>query len=281
MTRRVPLSERLAALFPEASRRSMKQWLAHGRVRVNGAVERRGDAPVAAGDHVVLGKPAPPPLRGPLRIVHLDDRLLVVDKPAGLLTIATEREREKTAYRQLSAYLAAAAGPRDRGRPLFVVHRLDRETSGLVVFARTPAVKRELQEQFAKRSVERVYVAVVEGVVRAERGTLRSRLREDAGHRVRETSRPAQGREAITHYRVLARGRETTRLELRLGTGRRGQIRAQLAALGHPIVGDAAYGSTRDPLRRMCLHATRLGFLDAGEPRVFESAPPGGFLRLG
>lgn len=275
------LTDRLAALFPDASRRSLKQWLAHGRVRVNGDVERRGDAPVAAGDRVVLGKPAPPPLRGPLRIVHQDERLLVVDKPAGLLTIATEREREKTAYRQLSTHLAAAAGPRDRRQPLFVVHRLDRETSGLLVFARTIGVKRSLQEQFAKRSVERVYVAVVEGVVRADRGTLRSRLREDAGRRVREARRPDDGREAITQYRVLARGRDTTRVELRLTTGRRGQIRAQLAALGHPIVGDAAYGSTRDPLRRMCLHATRLGFVDDGEPRVFESPVPAGFLRLG
>jgi 23S rRNA pseudouridine1911/1915/1917 synthase len=274
------LLDRLSTLFPEASRRSMKQWLAHGRVRVNDAVARRPDAPVTEGDRVVLGKPAPPPLRGPLRIVHQDERLLVVDKPAGLLTIATEREREKTAYRQLTAHLAAAAGPRDRRQPLFVVHRLDRETSGLLVFARTVGVKRALQEQFAKRSVERVYVAVVEGVVRADRGTLRSRLREDAGRRVREARRPDDGREAITHYRVLARGKDATRLELRLATGRRGQIRAQLAAMGHPIVGDAAYGSARDPLRRVCLHAARLGFVDDGQPRTFESPVPAGFSRL-
>lgn len=275
------LHERLAALFPDASRTSVKQWLALGRVRVNGTVERRGDANVADDARVVLGKPAPPPLPGALRIVHQDDRLLVVDKPPGLLTIATERERERTAYRQLTTHLAAAAGPRDRRQPLFVVHRLDRETSGLLVFARTPAAKRELQEQFARRTVERVYVAVVEGIVRSDSGTLRSRLREDAGRRVREAKRPEDGREAITRYRVLARGTQTTRVELRLTTGRRGQIRAQLAAMGHPIVGDAAYGSTRDPLRRMCLHATRLGFIDDGEARVFESPVPPSFLRLG
>ncbi len=275
------LHDRLAALFPGASRRSVKQWLSLGRVRVNGTVERRGDAAVADGDRVVLGPVAPPPLPGALRIVHQDDRLIVVDKPPGLLTIATERERERTAYRHLTAHLTAAAGPRDRRQPIFVVHRLDRETSGLLVFARTPDVKRELQEQFASRTVERVYVAVVEGVVRGDSGTLRSRLREDAGRRVREAKRPDDGREAITLYRVLARGTQTTRVELRLTTGRRGQIRAQLAALGHPIVGDSAYGSTRDPLRRMCLHATRLGFVDAGERRVFESPVPPAFMRLG
>lgn len=273
------LHDRLTALFPGASRRSQKQWLEHGRVRVNDEVVRRGDAEIGDGDRVALGAPAPPPLPGQLRIVHQDARLLVVDKPAGLLTIATERERERTAYRQLTAHLAAAAGPRDRRKPLFVVHRLDRETSGLLVFARTPEAKRDLQEQFAQRTVERVYVAVVEGIVRTDQGTMRSQLREDAGRRVREARRE-EGREAITHYRVLARGTETTRVELRLATGRRGQIRAQLAALGHPIVGDAAYGSQRDPLRRMCLHATRLGFRDAGQEHVFESPPPAGFLRL-
>ncbi|MGH7393147.1 MAG: RluA family pseudouridine synthase [Candidatus Rokuibacteriota bacterium] len=270
------LRERLAALYPASSRRTLKQWLEAGRVAVNGHVVRRGDVTVAAADHVTLGAPALPACPAPLRLVHEDDEILVVDKPPGLLTIATERERERTAYRLLTEYVRAR-----EGRRLFVVHRLDRETSGLVVFAKSPAAKQGLQAQFGGRRVERVYVAVVEGSLRDATGTLQSRLAEDRARRVRPARGGAGGREAITHYTVLARGGQATRLELRLETGRRAQIRVQLAALGHPIVGDHAHGSRRDPLRRLCLHATRLGFVHPrGAPVRFESAPPPAFLRL-
>src|SRR5205807_5412565 len=154
-------------------------------------------------------------------------------------------------------------------------HRLDRETSGLLVFAKSFAVKRALQAQFEARTPERVYVARVEGVVREEEGTLTSYLVENRALRVRTARR---GQEAITRYRVLARFRGATLLELALVTGRRGQIRAQLAALGHPIVGDREYGSRSNPLGRVCLHATRLGFVHPSGRRVsFQSPPPAGF----
>lgn len=269
------LRERLRALFPDASGRRRKQWLAAGRVRVNGAVVRRGDAAVGPDDRVTLGAPAPPPFPARLRLVHEGDDLLVVDKPPGLLTIATERERGRTVYRLLRDWLRA----RGAGR-LFVVHRLDRETSGLLVFAKSARVKEALQRQFHARTPERVYVARVEGVVRADAGTLAGRLTEDRSLRVRAARPGGGGREAVTRYRVLARGRDSTLLELALVTGRRGQIRAQLAALGHPILGDRVHGSRRDPLRRLCLHATRLGFAHPRGGRVvFESPPPPAFHR--
>jgi 23S rRNA pseudouridine1911/1915/1917 synthase len=274
------LKEQMAARYPGASGRTIKQWLEAGRVQVNGRVVRRGDVVVAPADRVVLGGPPPPPFPSQLRLVHENECLLVVDKPAGLLTIATANERDRTAYRLVTDWLAAHPDTQHRRHPLFIVHRLDRETSGLLVFAKTPEAKRALQEQFARRTVERVYVAVVEGRVRDDVGTLRHRLREDRGLRVR-TARGDEGRDAVTHYRVLARSADTTRLEVRLETGRRGQIRAQLAELGHPIVGDAAYGSARDPLRRVCLHATRLAFVDGERGLLhFDSRLPPGFLKL-
>jgi 23S rRNA pseudouridine1911/1915/1917 synthase len=312
------LQERLRLAYPQASGRSRKAWLESGRVRVNGAVVRRGDVPVAPGDRIDLGRPS---IEFPaqLRLVHDDEHLIVIDKPPGLLTIATERERGRTAYRLLRDWVER----QEQGR-IFVVHRLDRETSGLVVFARTPVVKRFLQTQFASRAPERVYVARVEGVVADDEGELSSRLIEDRSLRVHaidergdarrgggETSRRGavgerhaagserrdaapdrrgrdargarrgdRGQDAITRYRVLDRFRDATVLELRLVTGRRGQLRAQLAALGHPIAGDRAYGSRRDPLGRVCLHATRLGFAHPDRRRVvFESPPPPGFFR--
>jgi len=264
---------RLHMLFPGTSGRSLKQWLERGRVRVNGTVVRRGDAPVRPADRVELGPPPDAPIPAPLRLVHEDAEILVIDKAPGLLTIADLSERERTAYRLLRDWMDG----RDAGR-VFVVHRLDRETSGLLVFARTLKAKDVLQEQFRARTPERVYVARVEGNIRDDTGTLTSRLVEDRSLRVRPSRDTRQGREAITRYRVLAREEGATVLELSLVTGRRGQIRAQLAELGHPIVGDRAYGGRRDPLGRVCLHATRLGFVHPDGRRVaFESPPPSGF----
>lgn len=264
------LAERLRALFPEASGRSLRQWLAAGRVRVNDAIERDGRVPVAAGDAVTLGTPRPRvPFPAGLGLVHEDDALLVIDKPPGLLTIATERERDRTAYRLVWTHLASARPPR---RP-FIVHRLDRETSGLVVLAKSPAAKRHLQAQFEARTAERDYVAVVEGRVREARGTLETRLVEDDALRVRAAP---WGRTAITHYQVRARRRDATVLALGLGTGRRHQIRVQLAEFGHPIAGDPQHGARTNPFGRLALHACRLAVVHpaTGERVSFESAPP-------
>jgi 23S rRNA pseudouridine1911/1915/1917 synthase len=242
----------------------VRQWLTAGRVRVNGAVARDGRQPVADADVVELSGERRPPFPTALRRVYEDDHLVVVDKPPGLLTIATERERFRTAYRLLWDYLAAAT----RGGRPFVVHRLDRDTSGLLVVAKSPAVKDALQDQFRARRVERIYVAVVEGRVAAGTGMLVGLV---------------DGREALTRYRVLERRRDATLLELSLGTGRRHQIRLQLAELGHPIVGDQLHGRRRGPIGRLCLHATRLGFVHpvTGAPLRFVSAPPATFRRVG
>jgi 23S rRNA pseudouridine1911/1915/1917 synthase len=269
------LRGRLHAQFPGTSGRRLKQWLEHGRVRVNGVVVRRGDTAVGPGDRIELGAPPPAPIPPPLRLVHEDADVVVIDKPPGLLTIADAAERERTAYRLVRDWLDA----RGAGR-VFVVHRLDRETSGLVVLARSAAAKAALQAQFRARTAERVYVAMVEGVVRDAAGTLTARLVEDRSLRVRPAPAARAGREAITRYRVLERSGDTTLLELTLVTGRRAQIRTQLADVGHPIVGDRTYGARRAGAPRLCLHATRLGFVHPdGRRVVFESPRPPGFWR--
>jgi 23S rRNA pseudouridine1911/1915/1917 synthase len=271
----VTVLARLRQELAGSSGRQIRQWLAAGRILVNGRIARDARTPVAPGDAVALAPRPSPPFPPPLRLVHEDEAVLVLDKPPGLRTIADSRERRRTVYRLVWDYLAA----RREGRP-FVVHRLDRETSGLLVLAKSRRVQAHLQAQFAARAVERVYLALVAGRVEADAGTLRSRLVEDAGLRVRAVRgrrrEPDRGREAITHYRVLARRRDTTVLELSLGTGRRHQIRVQLADLGHPIVGDATHGSRHDPLGRLALHATRLGFVHplTGRSVRFHAPPP-------
>jgi 23S rRNA pseudouridine1911/1915/1917 synthase len=205
-----------------------------------------------------------------IRIVHEDAELVVIDKPAGLLSVATGAEKLDTAFARLNAAMAA----RGAGRP-FVVHRLDRETSGLLVFARSLAVRDRLQDDWG--GVTKIYLALVEGEPRPFEGIVRNFLTEQKNLRVRaSTSRRPGAKEAVTHYRVVAARRGRTVVEVKLETGRKHQIRVHLAGLGCPVVGDPVYGSATPTAGRLCLHAWRLSFDHpaTGDRIEFESPPP-------
>jgi len=199
-----------------------------------------------------------------IQIVFEDQNLIVVDKPAGLLTMATDAERSKTLYAALRAYLNSKK-PRET---LFIVHRLDREASGLLVFAKTPQAKERLQDQFKNHTAGRRYVVVVEGRVEADDFTIRSYLTENTAYRVYSTHNRKTGKLAITHIRVLKRHAKTTLLEVRLETGRKHQIRVHLAESGHPVVGDKNYGSEWNPIRRLALHGAYLEFKHPGTGKL-------------
>lgn len=213
-----------------------------------------------------------------IRIVFEDDRIIVVEKPAGLLTMATDTERSKTVYAALRSYLTNKKRPEQ----LFIVHRLDREASGLLVFAKTVEAKTRLQDQFKDHSAGRRYIAVVEGRVMEDDFTIRSYLAENAAYRVYSTRNKKIGKLAVTHGHVLKRNSKTTLLELRLETGRKHQIRVHLAERGHPIVGDKSYGSRSNPIRRLALHGAHLDFKhpSTGQSMRFEARPPTAFDRL-
>jgi 23S rRNA pseudouridine1911/1915/1917 synthase len=252
--------------------------LAQGRVRLNGTVCKLANRRAGAGDVLEIGECAASPQRiHGLEIVYEDEDLLVIQKPAGLLTVATLHERERTAYAYLREYLRE---PPKKQR-VFIVHRLDKFVSGLLVFAKSEAVKAGLQAQFEKHNIQRGYWAVVEGRVEKDKGTIRSRLAQDRSLRMHSTKDPQAGRVAVTHYRVLRRLPEMTCLEITLETGRKNQIRVHLSEMGHPIVGDQAYGSKTDPLGRMGLHAFRLGFIHPrrGTSLQFKTDPPPEFRR--
>jgi 23S rRNA pseudouridine1911/1915/1917 synthase len=212
------------------------------------------------------------------QILFEDDSIIVADKPAGVLTMATETERSRTLYAVLRAYL----NEKKRPEKLFIVHRLDREASGLVVFAKSIEAKERLQDQFKDHSAGRQYVAVVEGRVRDEEFTIRSLLAENAAHHVYETPNKRVGKLAVTHVRVRKRSARTTMVDVRLETGRKHQIRVHLAARGHPIVGDKVYGSGANPIRRLALHGAQLGFKHPGTRKwmTFESRYPKSFEGL-
>jgi 23S rRNA pseudouridine1911/1915/1917 synthase len=256
------------------SRKQAKDLLRSRAVTVKGKTTVRHDTQLAPGDVVIIAarkRVGDAELeRHGLAIVHLDDAVVVVDKPPGLLSMGSEREKEKTAYRILNTHLKALM--KTRAHQVFIVHRLDRETSGLMMFARSEAAQAALQRNW--KGVVKKYLAVVEGVPKTMQGMLKDRLVEAKSLMVRRVEEG--GELAITHYRVLHARGDRALLELTLETGRRNQIRVQLAALGHPVAGDRKYGAKTDPARRLALHACELRFRHplSDAPMEFHSALP-------
>ena len=269
------LLDALALLYPDSTKTTLRQMLQAGRVRVNGEVEKNARRELDAGEIVEIGqKSIQPALPEGLSILHEDDDVIVVLKSAGLLTVATPRERDTTAQAYLNAYLKEKGGER-----IHVVHRIDRETSGVLVFAKNFAAREKLKEKFAAHDVERVYIAVIEGEMKPPQGTIRSHLRERKDLRMESVDAHPDAKLAVTHYRTIATNGRYSMLEIRLETGRKNQIRTHLAEAGHPVVGDRMYGSTVNPLGRLGLHAKLLGFDHpaTGKKLVFTVPVPKSF----
>jgi 23S rRNA pseudouridine1911/1915/1917 synthase len=250
----------LFATWPEVNRKQVRTWLKFQAVTVNDRPITQfnhrlmpGDIVSVRSDRFALPKTV---LSSGMKVFFEDAALIVIDKPENLLSVASEAEPERTAYFQLTDYLRQGRGhARDR---VWIVHRLDRETSGLMIFAKTPGAKQTLQAGWDE--AEKRYEAVVEGKLRGESGILESDLDETSPFKVYGAVRSAQTRHAITHYRVLSRSHRRTLVELTLKTGRRHQIRVQLADAGFPIIGDKKYGAKTDPVKRLALHACALRF---------------------
>ncbi|HXZ29178.1 MAG TPA: RluA family pseudouridine synthase [Terriglobales bacterium] len=254
------LDQFLAARLQSAgvSRARVQQLIAQGQVRVNGG-EARASLRLRGGEQVaVLGEAQRPPLRAlpediPLEVVYEDDAVIVVNKPAGMMVHAgagpTESARNRgTLVNALLHHfreLSQVGGPLRPG----LVHRLDKQTSGLLLVAKDDAAHHALARQFAEHRVKKTYLALVHGWMKTERGTIASPIQRDRVRRTRMTTRGAGGREAVSHWQVRERlesrlGRFSL-LEVRIDTGRTHQIRVHLASLGHPVVGDALYGAPR------------------------------------
>jgi len=277
-------AELLAYLFaswPSTKKKQVRTWLKHQAVLVNGRVVTQFNHPLKPGDVVAIRSDryaAPDTVIAAGIKVHFEDAtLIVIDKPPDLLTVATEAEQEKTAYFQLTDYLRTASRDRER---VWIVHRLDRETSGLMVFAKTPEAKSILQTGWD--DVEKRYQAVIEGLLPNDKGTFQSWLDETNPFKVFSVPRSTGTRQAITHYRVLKRNRGRTLVELTLATGRRHQIRVHLADAGCPVVGDKKYGAKTNPAKRLGLHAFALRFPHpvTHQELRFESSLPAELARL-
>lgn len=266
-------------------RGAVKNLLKFGAIHVNGAAVRQFDHLLSAGDEVtVLDLHAAAAVgrleQARVRPVFEDDALIVVDKPAGLLTVATARERADTLQARLNEFLRGRNSPQPERA--WVVHRLDRDTSGLVLFAKSESVKDQLQAAWP--TVEKTYFAVVLGCPTPDQGTVKSYLIEDSKSlMVFVSDHPRPGaRLAITHYRVLKTRGDLSQLEVRLETGRKHQIRVHLASLGCPLVGDRRYGHRSDASSRLALHAASLVFVHpaTGERLALSSPLPAELRKL-
>ncbi len=278
-------AELLAFLFachPEVKRTKVRQWLKHGSVHVNGRSITRTNHLLQAGDTVSIlpkGEVRAAGLLPPgMELLFEDASLMVIEKPADLLSMATATQRDKTAYAYLTDYVRRG-NPRSPER-VWIVHRLDRETSGLMVFAKTEEAKRALQANWLQ--AEKHYLAIVEGHPPADHGVLASHLDESGPFKVYSAPQSERTRQAVTRYRVIIQRATRTLIELIPETGRRNQIRVHLADATCPIIGDHKYGARTNPARRLALHASGLQFPHplSGELLRFESPLPQDLARL-
>lgn len=269
----------LFELLNDRSKSAVKSLLKHGQIWVNGKVTTHFDTPLNAGDKVLVShernKVA---FNSPyLRIVWEDDSFIVIDKKDGLLSISESQKQERTAYALLSDYVRRQ-DPRNR---IFVLHRLDKGTSGLMMFARNKGVQEEMRNNWQEMVTRRTYVAVVEGTPEEKEKTLVSYLTENSRMKVYCTN-ASQGKKAVMHYRVTKSNARYSLVEFELETGRKNQIRAQMETAGYPIAGDPKYGAQSDPSGRLMLHACRLFFIhpETGREMRFETPAPKSFEAL-
>lgn len=275
------LDQFLAVRLPAYSRARLQSWIEEGRVKLNGTAVAKASLKLRGGERVEVEPAELKPLHAfaediPLDILYEDDDVVAVNKPAGLVVHAGAGRSSGTLVNALLnhfQHLSSVGGDLRPG----IVHRLDKGTSGVLLVARTDAAHRSLAAQFSGRTVDKTYLALVQGRPASERGTIDLPISRDPERRTRMTARLASGRHAHTEYQVLERFDKFTLLEVHIGTGRTHQIRVHLAALGHPVAGDPLYGAAAQPeLNRPWLHALRIRFdsPSSGERLTVEAPVP-------
>lgn len=283
ITKPIILLEFLKLQFPQTTNNKLRKMLSEGRVKINDSVVFKAKQTLELNDKFELldrsnkilqnDKPLKELKKSAIEIIYEDDDLLVVEKPAKLLSVATDKLEQNTLHGKCVDYLKQ----QDSKSWCYIVHRLDKETSGIMLLSKNKQSKDYLQEQFSQRQVYRIYHAMVEGQPLEQSGTVEQYLMEDKHLNIRTVnSKHKDGKLAITHWEVIQQTAEASLLRVMIETGRRHQIRMAMKELGCPIIGDKLHEAESNPFGRICLHATSLEFLHPAtdEPVRFESQPP-------
>ena len=258
-------------------KKRIKQYLTHGSIYVNNNRTTKYNYKLLPGMNIVITTDNKNQKTLPFDVLFEDEHIIVVNKPSGLLTIATAKEKDKTLYHIVREYLIS----KDRNARIFIVHRLDKDTSGIVVLAKDEKTKNKLQENWNEYVSLREYVAVVHGKLKKSEDRIVQNLKETKTNLV-YVSRKEDGKEAITNYKVVKENDDYSLLSINIETGRKNQIRVAMATLGNPIVGDKKYGNPKDKESRLYLHANRLKmyYPELKKDILFETPTPNEFKKL-
>ena len=276
-----PLLQVACAILHDHSATKVKSMLRHRQLAVNGTATTQFDYPVHAGDElwVNYGGSFDVFKHPHMKLVYEDESILVVDKGYGMLSTAAGKVKDATVFSVMRDYVKK----RNEHARVFIVHRLDRDTSGLMLLTRTAKAREKLVKNWTKMVLERHYEAVVEGIMEEDEGTIKSYLYDgDDNYTVHSTDNPEMGELAKTQFTVLERGASNTLVQLSLRKGLKNQLRVHMSTKGHPISGDRKYGGHPNAIKRLALHATRLTIVHptTGEEMAFHSAVPESFKEL-
>ena len=257
-------------------KKRIKQYLTHGSIYVNNNKVKQYNYKVITGMTIVINTDNNNK-KLPFDILFEDNHIIVVNKPSGLLTIATTKEKEKTLYHIVRDYVIQ----KDKNKKIFIVHRLDKDTSGIVIFAKDEKTKNKLQENWNEYVKLREYVGIVYGIIEKKEGQIVQKLKETKTNLV-YVSHNNEGKEAITNYKVLKENNNYSMLKIKIETGRKNQIRVAFSSINHPIVGDKKYGDKKDKNSRLYLHANRLKLFypEIKKDILFETSTPTEFKKI-
>ena len=255
---------------PGQSKNSVKSLLTNRHVTIEGSPVTQFNLKLFKGDTVIIYKqPVKRVVRSKLPIIYEDDHIIVINKPSGLLSIASDNEKRSTAYRILSDYVQQ----KDKHNRVFVVHRLDEDTSGVLMIAKDKVTQEKYQDNWNDLVSKRGYYAIVDGILDKKQGTITSYLKKNAQNMM-YSSKDKSGQYSITHYKVIKEKGEYSLLDVNIDSGRKNQIRVHLGDIGHHVIGDDKYGNPTNPIKRLGLHAYELDIKDPYTGKIFKFKAP-------
>lgn len=272
--REIKLIDFLREKISSKSKNNIKSFLSNEMVRVNNIIQTNHDFKLKDNDVVeiknnyIINKK----YNLKIEIIYEDSDIIVINKPAGLLTMASNKEKKRTAYNIIREYLIKS----DKNNKVFIIHRLDKDTSGVIIFAKNLKTKSLFQSLWSKNVLTKEYVAVVEGHLKKDKGSIRTYLKENEEGYVYSVKNKSEGKLSITNFEKIKENKRYTMLKILIKTGRKNQIRVHLKEIGNPIVGDKKYGSVVDPVKRLCLHSKKIELINPlnNQQMVFESKIP-------